>query len=147
MGIKLSGSEKNKIQKEVKKAFNTIIEGWESLDMDLAFKAFHNSPDFYMIGIDCSICDYQTYINNNINYFKECSSFKLTTFEEKIKFLDKDMAIYSWIYKAEATLKTGDRDIIEKACATLLFKKINKEWKVIYYHEAALLPVSTTNNT
>ena len=147
MAINLSKSEKDKIKKEVKGAFNTIIEGCETLDMDLAFKVFHNSPDFYMIGIDCSICDYQTYINNNINYLKECSSFKLTTFDEKMKLLNEDMVVYSWIYKAEAAFKNGNKDIIEKACATLLFKKINNEWKIIYYHEAALPPISISKNS
>lgn len=93
-----------------------------------------------MIGIDCSICDYQSYINNNINYFKECSDFKLTTFNEEIKYHCRDMVIFSWIYKAEATLKTVDKGIYEKAGATFLFKKINYEWKVIYYRVAALPP-------
>ena len=138
MGTYLLQSEKNRIKKEIKEAFDTIVKGCESLDMDLAFKVFLNSPDFYMIGTDCSICDYQTYIDSNINYLKECSNFKLTTFSEEIKYLGRDMVIFSWIYKAEATLKTGDRDIIEKAGATFLFKKINGEWKVIYYHEASL---------
>src|SRR3989304_4008939 len=99
METNLSQSEKNRIKKEVKEAFDTIIKGCESLDMDMAFKVFHNSPDFYMIGTDCSICDYQTYIDSNINYLKECSNFKLTTFNEEIKYLGRDMVIFSWIYK------------------------------------------------
>ena len=147
MKLNLSEQKINKIQKEVKEAFNTITEGCESLDMDLAFKVFYNSPDFYMISIDCSICDYQTYINNNINYLKECSNFKLTTFNEKMKLLSEEMVVYSWLYKAEATLKNGDKDIIENAGATLLFKKIDNEWKVIYYHEAALPPISISKNS
>lgn len=139
--MNLPNSEKDKIVKEVKEAFNTVVDGCESLDMELAFKVFYNSPDFYMIAPDCSICDYRTYVDNNIRYLKECSDFKLTTFNEKIKFLSSDRIVYTWIYKAEATLKTGDRDIVEKAAATFLFEKIDNEWKVIYYHEASLPPV------
>ncbi len=134
MGVNLLESEKSRIEKEIREAFNTVIEGCESLDMDLAFRVFHNSPDFYMIGPDCSFSDYSTYVNNNINYLEECSDFKLDTFDTKIKFLDSDMVILSWIYKAEATLKTGEKDVFEKAAATFLFKKIGNEWKVIYYH-------------
>lgn len=140
MKTNLSESEKNRIKKEIEEAFNTIIIGCESFDMELAFKVFNNSPDFYMVGPDCSICDYQTYIENNKNYFKECSDFKLTTLNKKIKYLGSDMVFFTWVYKAEATLKTGGKDIFEKAAASFLFKKINDEWKVIYYHEAALPP-------
>ena len=146
MKTNLSQLEKDRIKKEIKEAFNNVVDECESLDMELAFRVFHNSPDFYMIAPDCSICDYRTYIDNNINYLRECSDFKLTTFDEKIKLLNSDMAVYSWIYKAEATLKTGDRDIVEKAAATFLFEKIDNEWKVTYYHEVSLPPIKVSKN-
>ena len=136
----LSGSEKEKIKNELQKAINTLIAGCEALDMELAFGVFSNSPDFLMMGTDGSLCDYQTYLNNNIKYLMTCANFKLTTLQEEIRILDRDMAIFSWAYRAEATLKTGEQDIVENAGATFVFSKVNDEWKVVYYLESSVPP-------
>ncbi len=135
----LSSKEKN-LERELHEAVSTVIRGCETLDMDLAFKVFWDSPDFRMIGMDGSLCDYQTYLKNNIDYLMTCSSFELTTIDEEIRILSPELAILSWIYQAEATLKTGDRDVFEKAGATFVFKKMGDEWKTIYYHESTLTP-------
>ncbi len=93
-----------------------------------------------MIGADGTLCDYRQYVDNNVSYLRTCSSFKLTTLNEQIRVYDRRLAILSWIYKAEATLKTGERDLFESAGATFVFAKIGEEWKVVHYHESALPP-------
>ena len=137
----LSNSEKETIEKELHAAIDTLIAGCETLDMELAFGIFSNSPDFLMMGTDGSLCDYQTYVNNNIDYLMTCSNFKLTTFKEEIRILRRDLAIFSWAYRAEATLKTGEQDIVENAGATFVFSKVKDEWKVVYYHESSTPPI------
>jgi hypothetical protein len=135
-----STAEKEQIHKEIKRAIDMLITGCENLDMDLAFNVFHNSPDFLMMGTDGSFCDYQMYLKNNIDYLMTCSRFKLTTYREETRILNREMAIYSWAYRAEATLKTGEQDIVENAGASFVFQKINGEWKVVYYHESSSPP-------
>jgi hypothetical protein len=134
----LSKTEEEKIKNELKEAINTLIVGCETLDMELAFRIFSTSANFLMMGTDGTICDYQTYVNNNVNYLMTCTNFKLFTHKEEIRVLDHDMAIFSWAYRAEATLKTGEKDIFENAGASFVFRKVNDEWKVIYYHESSL---------
>ncbi len=136
----LTMAEKEQIHKEIKEAINTLIIGCESLDMDLAFEIFYNSPDFLMMATDGSLCDYQTYLKNNIDYLMTCSSFKLTTYNEEIRIFDSETVIYSWAYRADATLKTGEKDIVENAGASFVFKQINDQWKVVYYHESSSPP-------
>jgi hypothetical protein len=137
----LSSSEKEEIKKELQEAIKTLIVGCETLDMELAFRVFSNSPDFLMMGTDGSLCDYQTYLNNNIDYLMTCSNFKLTTLKEEIRILNRNIAIFSWAYRAKATLKTGEQDVFENAGATFVFSKVNDEWKVVYYHESSLPPI------
>lgn len=134
----LSNFEREKIKNELQEAINTLIVGCETLDMELAFRIFSDSPDFLMMGTDGSLCDYQTYLNNNINYLTTCVNFKLTTLGEEIRILSRDMAIFSWAYRAKATLKTGEQDIIENAGASFVFSKVSGEWKVVYYHESSV---------
>ena len=136
--INLSENEIEEIKKILDININLLIKGCETLNMEMAFKIFKNSPFFLMMGTDGTLCDYNTYINNNINYLKECSNFKLVTYNKEIRILDQNNAIYSWTYGVEATLKTGDKDIIKNAGASFIFKKINSKWEVVYYHESSL---------
>ena len=136
----LSVSEEKRIKQELKAAIDTLIAGCEALDMDLAFDIFADSPAFLMMGTDGSLCDYQTYLGNNIDYLMTCSAFELTTFNEEIRILDRNTAVYAWAYGAKATLKTGEQDIIENAGASFVFRRVDDEWKVVYYHESTVVP-------
>jgi hypothetical protein len=136
----LPRSEQKQIEMELREALGVLIRGCQTLDMDLAFSVFSNSPDFRMIGMDGSLCDYEQYLTNNIDYLTACTSFELTTIAEEIKLLAADLAILSWVYRAEATLKTGERDVFERAGATFVFRKMRGEWKTVYYHESTLPP-------
>jgi len=136
----LSNVDKQRIANELKDALDSLIEGCESLDMNQAFDIFWDSPEFRMIAMDGTLCDYQTYLRNNIDYLAECSSFELTTLDERIDVLNSDLGIYSWIYRAVATLRTGEQDVIEKAGASFVFRRLEDQWKVIHYHESTLPP-------
>ena len=141
----LTSTEKEAIAKEIRGAIDNLIRGCETLDMDMAFGIFLDFPDFLMIGTDGAYSDHDAYLRNNIAYLETCSSFKLTTYGEKIRILDRNTAIYSWAYGAEATLKTGEKDIVEKAGASFVFRKTDDEWKVVYYHESSLPPTRISN--
>ena len=140
MDTSLSKTEQEAIAGAVKAEIEKLIQGCESLDMELAFGMFHDSPDFIMIGTDGTQCSYETYVNNNVDYLGSCSAFKLTTFNEEIRVLDSQTAIYSWAYAAEATLKSGEKDIVDRAGASFVFRKMGDAWKVVYYHEATVPP-------
>jgi len=133
----LSLAEKEEIERSLRKAIDTLIAGCEAFDMGSAFGVFSDSTTFLMMGTDGSLCDYQTYLRSNVDYLMACSAFKLTTFRDEIRILDRDTALFAWAYKAEATLKTGDQDVVENAGATFVFKRVNDAWKVVYYHESS----------
>ena len=137
----ISGSEKEKVTRKLREALASLIKGCETLDMDKAFRIFHDSPEFLMMGTDGSICDYKTSAKNNIDYLKVSTAFQLKTFNEEIRILNNSTASLFWSYGVEAVLKTGETDLIEKAGATFVFKKIDVEWKVVCYHESSLPPV------
>ena len=134
----LSDLEKEKIKDELHEAINTLKLGCEALDLDLAFSIFSNSPGFLMMGTDGLLCGYHEYLSNNIDYLTTCTKFKLTTFNEETRVLDRDTAVFAWAYRAEATLETGEQDVAEHAGASFVFRKVSDEWKVVYYHESSL---------
>ena len=136
----LAPADKNRIEEEISEIINTLIQGCVTLDMDMAFGMFSDDPDFIMMGTDGSQVDHATYVNNNITYLTDCSAFELTTFNGETRVLDENTAIYSWAYQAKATLKSGDIDMVDNAGATFVFRKVDGEWKVVYYHEATVPP-------
>jgi hypothetical protein len=136
----LSNSDKQSIERDLKSAVDSLIKGCEALDMDQAFEIFWESPEFRMVAMDGSLCDYQTYLRNNIDYLSECSRFELTTLDERLEVLTSDLAIFSWIYRVVATLKSGQQDLFDKAGASFVFRRLEDQWKVIYYHESTLPP-------
>jgi hypothetical protein len=136
----LSRAEKDTITREIKAEISRLIAGCESLDMDLAFDMFLDAPDFLMMGTDGTLCDFNTYLKNNIDYLNTCAGFELTTFKEEIRILGLETAIFSWAYGVEATLKKGKMDIIENAGASFIFRKMDGKWKVVYYHESSVPP-------
>ncbi|KAA3661750.1 MAG: hypothetical protein DWQ04_15520 [Chloroflexi bacterium] len=137
---KLTQVEKETIEKEIKNIIDELIRGCETLDMEMAFGMFSDMPEFLMIGTDGTQCSYDTYLKNNIDYMSTCSSFKLTTFNGEVRILDRDTAVYSWAYGVQAKLKTGEEDIIDRAGASFIFRRLNDKWKVVYYHEASVPP-------
>lgn len=136
----LSRAEKDTITREIKAEISRLIAGCESLDMDMAFDMFLDAPDFLMMGTDGTLCDFNTYLKNNIDYLNTCAGFELTTFKEEIRILGLETAIFSWAYGVEATLKKGKMDIIENAGASFIFRKMDGKWKVVYYHESSVPP-------
>lgn len=139
-GEHLSNSEIDLIKQELQVVINTLIRGCETLNMEEAFSMFANSPDFLMMGTGGSLCDYQTYLNDNIDYLMTCSAFNLSTLNQEIRILNRDMAIFAWTYQVEATLKTSEKDIIDHAGASFVFRKVEGTWKVVYYHESSEPP-------
>jgi hypothetical protein len=136
----ISSFEKGIIQRELSKAIEELIQGCESLDLDRAFRMFSDSPDFLMMATDGTLCDYPTYLANNVNYLRTCSRFRLTTRKQEIRILNPEAAVLAWAYRAEAELRTGERDVVDDAGASFVFRKIRGEWKVVYYHESSSPP-------
>ena len=136
----LPDTEQERIRAEIREEIRKLIQGCETLDPDLAFRAFSDSPDFLMMGTDGSLVDHPAYIKNTAGYLRTCSAFRLTTKRGEVRILAPDIAVFAWSYRAEAVLKTGEKDVFDGAGASFVFKKIAGEWKVVYYHESSNPP-------
>jgi hypothetical protein len=137
----MSDAAKKRIEAEILATLDRLITGCETLDMELAFRPFSRSPEVRMIAADGSLCDLATYYSNNVSYLATCSAFAVTTLETEVRVLRSDLGVLSWIYKPEATLETGERDVIDRAGASFVFEKREAAWEVIHYHESSLPPI------
>ena len=130
--------DNEKIANEILRILDDLIEGCETLDMDLAYGMFSRSPDFLMMNTDGALCDFATFYKNDVDYLGTCARFSLTTYSTDVRVIDRDHAVLAWSYKAEAFLKMGERDIVDKAGASFVFVRKEDEWKVAYYHQSSV---------
>ncbi len=133
-------AERKRIEGELDEILAALIAGCEALDLEAAFRRFTRSPEFLMLGSDGSACDFATFFANNRVYLKTCSRFRLTTLTKTIRVFERDLALLAWTYRAEATLKTGETEIVERAAASFVFRRVIAAWQVVFYHESGLPP-------
>ena len=139
-----SQQDKETAKKEISIVVNGVIKSAEITDFQSASKPYLNSPEFTIINPDGTIDDYANFEINGKEAFKQMTSYFQTTINEEYRFLNKDIVLYTWIGKAQIELKTGEKMDFESYVGTMLFKKINNEWRITFAHETASPAVVTT---
>jgi len=133
----LTPQQKETAKKEISDIGKYVIKSCEQLDINAAKKPYLNSPDFIIINPDGSYLNFQEFLNANTEAFKQFSAMKQETIKEDFRFLTKTQVLYTWFGKTEIELKSGEKMKFESYIGTMLFSKINNEWKIAYVHESA----------
>lgn len=136
-----SEAEKEIAKAEISDVVKLVIESAEQADFQSAKTPYLNSPEFTLINPDATVDDYEKFRLKGIASFEQLSAYYQTTIREEYRFLNKDLVLYTWIGQAELELKTGDVMNFDSYVGTMLFNKINNEWKITYAHETASAPV------
>jgi len=74
--------------------------------------------------------------------FKTVASMNFRTIRQDFTFLSKYLVMCTWIGSNEFQLRTGETMKIEPYVGSLLFRRKDTEWKIIYAHETAAPPVA-----
>ncbi len=156
----LTQQQKDQIRKEIKVVVDSIFARVEKLDVNW-LDYYADSPDWGMVNADGTRWDYQTTKKVQPDFFNSVISYKWTTTHETSIFLTKDIVIYSLDGKDETILKSndkliankplnslfgkddtslklGDKIIYDPHAYTLVFKRIEGQWKVIYSHDSGI---------
>jgi hypothetical protein len=134
----LTQQQKDQIKTEVKAVGDSAIAKWERLDGEGAAKYYLDSPDWVMFGADGARWDYKTFIKAQPEFDSTVTSWRWTTTAEDFIFITKDVVITAWIGKDETIMKSGDKITYDPHAYTLVFKKIDGQWKVIYSHDSGI---------
>jgi hypothetical protein len=155
----LTEQQKEQITKEIIAVGDTIMAKFERLDAEYFNDYYIDTPDWGMANSDGSRWDYQTTKKLQPDLLNSIISFKWTTTHRDLKFLAKDVVLCAWDGKDETTMKSGDKikvdnlinnmynkDLTTQTLGdkivmnphtyTLIFKKINGVWKIIYSHDS-----------
>jgi hypothetical protein len=128
-------------KKEISDVAKDVLKSINRLNIESALKPYLNTPDFLMINPDGSYADYNGFKSTNTEAFMQLQSMKQTTLKEEFRFLTKTQVLYTWFGKNEIELKTGERIKNESHIGSMIFNKINNEWKIVYAHESKSPPI------
>lgn len=78
--------------------------------------------------------DYQILKNDLQETFARLTSFTSTMVKEDFLFISKTSVMCTWTATLEGKLKTGQRFENSKHVSSILYNKIDNEWKVVYQH-------------
>jgi hypothetical protein len=164
----LTEQQKDQIRKEIKAVGDSIMSRIERLDARW-IDYYLDSPDWGMVNADGSRWDYQTFKNVQPDFFNSIISWKWTTTRQDFIFITKDIVICAWDGKDETIMKSGDKiaadSVLNNLYATdetmlmlgdkitfdphaytMVFKKIEGQWKIIYQHDSGIPVMQAANN-
>jgi len=136
----MTSQEQEAAKKELTEVVNAIIQGLETMDAEVLFQSYSNSPDFILFTTDATMADYQMAKNHNAEWFKSLSSLKVTTVKEEFRLLQDNVAVCAWHATFDMTFKAGGSPKMDFAI-TFIFNKIENHWKVVYQQTSILPPV------
>ena len=137
----MTAQEQEVAKKEIRAIVDQILQNANKMDAEALLQSYSNSPDFLLLNTDGTMVDFQGAKNGTIEIMKGLSSLKYTTIKDEFRFLPDNLVICAWLGKCEMTLKTGENMKNDIFGVTLVFSKIDNQWKVIYSHESSLPPV------
>lgn len=133
----MTPQEKETAKAEIAGIVEGIVHGCDRLDIQEALKPYSDSPGFVAVNTDGSVVDHEGFKTINAELFEAVSSFRFTTTKEDIRFLADNLVLCTWIGSTEIVLKSGEHSRIPAFATTLLFSKVNHEWKIIYSYQSA----------
>ncbi len=137
----MSNDEKENAKREISARVDEIVKGANSLNVDTAIKPYADEQDFKIVNPDASVTDYQMMKKTQYEAFKSLTSMSFKTIKQDFTFFEKDLVMCTWSGSNEFQLKSGEKMKIEPYVGSMLFRKRNNEWKIVYAHETTAAPV------
>lgn len=138
----LSSNEKETAKKEISARIEEIIKGAKELNVEEALKPYSSDTDFKIVNPDASVSDFATMKNVQSESFKTLASLNFMTIKQEFTFLEKDLVMCTWTGRNEFQLKSGEKMKIDPYVGSMLFRKKDNQWKIIYAHETTALPMT-----
>ena len=139
----MTDEEKAAIIKEVTDANKLSIDALNKIDFPTFKSFFLDSPDFLSVSSDGSILNLEQVLSKEKRFFESASNVHADILSEDDKILERDLVVSTLLLKTDMTLKTGEKLTFEKLAVTNICKKIDNQWKTVFYQESGLPPTVT----
>jgi len=128
------------IVKDIKRVFDKMAEYSERAQSEIFLSYYDNSPTFLHFSGDGKMRNYDEFKKTCTEYYDALKKQKITTIQEKIHVLDKNLVVIGWTGNIVAEFKGGDIMKMNNYSITNVFKKVHNRWMVIHSHESSSPP-------
>ena len=130
----MTETEKEIAKQEISSVNAAIIKSANELNVDATLKGY--SPDVKGVNPDGTSFDYASLASGYKQSFDGVKSLNFTKVKENFKFISKTFVLCTWTGTVEPELKSGQHLKNDPHTASLLYSKINNEWKIVYEHDS-----------
>lgn len=143
----LTADDKQNIEKDILVMVDSIKTSANELRTDYFKKVYWNDDQF--IGIDLTGSKgYNAYMKETNEMYADMKSIDFSENEVSVVVFDDKTAMALFEGKAKGETKEGVKMNLNNFHASMLFRNIDGEWKVVYTHESAdqeiILPADST---
>jgi hypothetical protein len=142
--IKPGQLENDMIKNEVKTTVDSFMVKMGKLDAEGVLKFCADTTQWVTLNMDGTQYDLQSYRKAITNFAVSTISYKWTLLNQEFFILSPDVVLCARFEKDETLFKTGERMIIDPHAISLVFRKTNGKWKLIYSHDSGV-PVLMKN--
>ena len=131
-----------KIQTEVQAVIGQIFEAAAQVDTVKLYEVFSfGDPDFRYMEVTGVFYDVAAYKQMVRDFYGPLKSEILNKGTEKFTFLDNNNVLWSYSGGLTATFNDGKQEVYDPFGMTMLFRKSNDKWKVVFLQESTQVPV------
>ena len=141
-GQKKTAAAKTDPSKDVRAAFDRLVDGIKTADAAKVMSVYNKSEDILFFNNNGSVTrGWETMKTNREASYKNVSNVSLEPTGVKIEMLGANAAYLTCKWKQQQ--ETGGKLETASGRMTLVFQKIGKEWKVVHLHTSPDNPSAT----
>ena len=135
--MELSEEQKKQIQREIQSVIGVIHDAAAKVDTTKLYEVFSfTNNDFIYVETSGAFYDKTAYKNMVLQFYAPLSSEIIAKGTEKYTYLSDDNVLWSYSGSLIATYKNGQEAKYDPFGMSMLFRKIDSKWKVVFLQES-----------
>jgi hypothetical protein len=136
----LTEEQKDKVKREGELAVQELLNAFSVNDSAKVMAMTLSGPELSMVGASgvLNYSDLRKLINQ---FFPKIEKQTFETKTEKYVVIDPACFIFTWYGKNGVYFRNGESIIYDDYLISMVFRKINGEWKMVYDHESLKYPM------
>jgi hypothetical protein len=131
----LTAEQKASIEEDVKGIYSDVITNLSKMDMDIWSEPWSKN-EFICVNSGANYFNTLIEFKDSVNYwFSLRESQKVEIIQVNVTALTDELVLLNSIAKWDITFKQGEKMNVD-ALATMLWRKENNGWKIIFLHES-----------
>ncbi|MBI1782438.1 MAG: nuclear transport factor 2 family protein [Sphingobacteriales bacterium] len=137
----LSEEQKKQIQNEIQPVIAQLYEAAAHVDTTKLYEIFSFADNFTYIEITGTFYDQVVYKQMVGQFWGQITSEMIAKGTEKYTYLSANDVLWSYSGAITVTFKNGQQAKYDPFGMSLLFKKTNDHWKIVFVQESTQEPV------